>query len=405
MEQGSNGSEGTPPAPSQTDGKSGQWSSRLAFSQSFGRFLGLFKGKKTLTRQEFYESIMELDLEKQAETLMDASEGWESFGWEFVTEEEGVTITRCSVPNSSTKCTRGIAVLKGSPKEVFDVVRDAEIYKQWDPERVVQSKFVHQLNPRTSTCYFEFAPYHPVAARDVCFLQYLTKYRDGTYVVSWQSVDDPAVPRKKGVVRATMGTSGFVIAPFSKSSKSLVTFVLQFDLNGWIPSILDQAFTASQPMLLLYVDAELKRRQEQAEQEAASQPKAEANAGQDAAPSKAEVDAHVASGDDDPDLQDMQRKIRENQERSRRKQCQPSGQSDPIESVHLGADPADRRASQDFVQRELDTVGAPDLDDENFVYVLDDDPSDPSDPSDADVDADSLLLQQAEEMLALGDTR
>jgi len=210
-------------------------------------FLGIWKEDKTKSREEFDNFLLSKDWDKFADSLVDAAEGWDSYGWEFVCEENGVTVTRTSVPNSSIKCTKGVAVFIASPKDVFEIVKAIPKYKSWDP-KIIESKVIHTLNSNTSTNYFEFGPWFPVSAREVVFVQYTTRQNDGTYVVAWHSVDDPDVSKKKGVVRATMGTSGFVISPLQ--NQSLVTFILQFDLKGWIPTNTINQITASFPLIL-----------------------------------------------------------------------------------------------------------------------------------------------------------
>src|SRR5690606_31911027 len=104
--------------------------------------------------------------------------------------------------------------------------------------KIVESKTTHRINDRLSINYLEFAPYFPVQGRDVCFVQYLSRQRNGTYVVLWNSIKDPDLPKKKGVVRATMATSGFVVAPLQKqviSSKISTYFTILYCHSDLIP--------------------------------------------------------------------------------------------------------------------------------------------------------------------------
>jgi hypothetical protein len=183
---------------------------------------------------------------------------------EFVCEDKGITITRTSIPNSVLKCTKGVAVFKATPKEILDIVSNTEFYKQWDP-KILDSRSIYTVNSTTSTNYFEFAPFFPVAGRDVCFLQHIKRDNNGSIIVSWHSIKDPEVPKKKGVVRAAMGTSGFVITPLKTTIplSCLVTFVVQFDLKGWIPPALMNSITSGQPMLLFFIGEELERQRAQ----------------------------------------------------------------------------------------------------------------------------------------------
>ncbi len=135
-----------------------------------------------------------------------------------------------------------------------------DMYKKWDP-KITESKQIHNLNETTSTNYFEFSPFFPVAGRDVCFLQHIHKQKNGSVIVGWHSAKDPDVSKKKGIVRASMGTSGFVITPIKSCVPlaCLVTFVVQFDLKGWIPPAVMNSITAGQPMILFHIGEELKQ--------------------------------------------------------------------------------------------------------------------------------------------------
>jgi len=220
-------------------------------AQYLEAFFGIKKEEQHTSRKEFIKQQLKSDWAKISETLVEAAEGWESYGWEFVCEENGITITRTSVPNSTVKCTKGVAVMKASPKRVFDLIRSIDRYKTWDT-KIVQSDCIIELEGGLSLNYFEFAPWFPVSARDVVFMQYAGKNPSSSsansYVVYWHSAEDPETQKRKGVIRASMGTSGFVISPLQKNS--LVTFILQFDLKGWIPSNVMNQVTAAFPLIL-----------------------------------------------------------------------------------------------------------------------------------------------------------
>ena len=215
-------------------------------------FWGAREKEKIVKRSEFDEKIAQEDMNKYVQALIEASEGWESFGWEFVGEERGVTITRTSFANSTVKCIKGVSVIKATPKEVFEVVSNISLYKEFDPKTISESKVIHSINNQLSTNYMEFAAQFPVSGRDTCFIQYRTRQNDGSYIVAWNSVKDPEMPKRKGIVRAMMANSGFVIVPLQTSS--LVTFVLQFDLKGWLPSTLMNQMISNQPMILALIE-------------------------------------------------------------------------------------------------------------------------------------------------------
>ena len=47
--------------------------------------------------------------------------GWSDFGWQFVTEREGITVTRAN-PLAAIRCTRGVASVNVSCYDVLRVV-------------------------------------------------------------------------------------------------------------------------------------------------------------------------------------------------------------------------------------------------------------------------------------------
>lgn len=79
---------------------------------SGGGFLGIFF-KETEKKETNVEGSRS-DWEKLATSLVEAAEGWESYGWEFVNEVEGITITRTSYSETNNKnsepvrCTKGV---------------------------------------------------------------------------------------------------------------------------------------------------------------------------------------------------------------------------------------------------------------------------------------------------------
>ncbi len=158
-------------------------------------------------------------------------------------EDSGVTITRTSNGNLTT--TRGVSVFSVKPEQVFEVAKQTAIYQDWNG-KIVAAKRIHDTNESISVNYIEFSAIFPFAGRDVCFVQYATPLKKkGNYIILWHSTKHIECPKKKGIVRARFNTSGFVISPLP-SNQSLVTFVLQFDLRGWVPQLVMDQITSMQ---------------------------------------------------------------------------------------------------------------------------------------------------------------
>eukprot|EP01097_Dermamoeba_algensis_P004801 TRINITY_DN3080_c0_g1_i1.p1 TRINITY_DN3080_c0_g1~~TRINITY_DN3080_c0_g1_i1.p1 ORF type:complete len:381 (+),score=75.91 TRINITY_DN3080_c0_g1_i1:76-1218(+) len=192
-------------------------------------------------------------IERSKEQFLKASSGMDDFGWDFVAEESGVTITSTSIPGSSVKCTKGEALIKGSLEDIYLLVSDIENWKTWDP-RVTESRVVKEISSSHRINYLQYQGAFPVGTRDVLFLQSTIEGGPRERFVLWSSIRDDQLPGKSGVTRAQFTSSGFAIREDLGSRNCLVTFVLQFDLKGWVPASVMNAVAISQPMVLHQVD-------------------------------------------------------------------------------------------------------------------------------------------------------
>eukprot|EP01098_Paradermamoeba_levis_P009918 TRINITY_DN4159_c0_g1_i1.p2 TRINITY_DN4159_c0_g1~~TRINITY_DN4159_c0_g1_i1.p2 ORF type:complete len:190 (-),score=47.06 TRINITY_DN4159_c0_g1_i1:833-1402(-) len=111
-----------------------------------------------------------LFVNKVKDQFLKAASGMDDFGWDFVQEDQGVTITSASIPGSPIKCTKGESIIKGTANEIYALVSDITNWKRWD-SKVTEAKVVKEIDPNNKINYLSYQPVFPVSARDVLFLQ------------------------------------------------------------------------------------------------------------------------------------------------------------------------------------------------------------------------------------------
>mmetsp|Transcript_1833 Transcript_1833/g.3034 ORF Transcript_1833/g.3034 Transcript_1833/m.3034 type:complete len:385 (+) Transcript_1833:6-1160(+) len=190
--------------------------------------------------------------------------GMACHGWQFVCEENGVTVTRTGeTASAGFTVTRGTVHIHFAPNDIYELVANVPLYTRW-VEQITISDCKRKISAASSYNHLEFAGYWPVSGREVYFVQHAARKKDGTVLVLWSSdsIAEKSFPMKKGTVRADVGPSGFVIQPLDKSvtgqgkTISLVSCVLQFNMKGWIPaSYADSVSTVQHFLLSAVMDA------------------------------------------------------------------------------------------------------------------------------------------------------
>jgi hypothetical protein len=111
---------------------------------------------------------------------------------------------------------------------------------------------VKQIDDFTNVVYMAFKGKFPVAPRDFCLACSYKKDADGKYVQIVRSVYDEEVPVVPGFVRAKLLTSGFIITPYRVTGRdklmSLVTYIVQFDPKGWLPTFVANKLAEYHPL-------------------------------------------------------------------------------------------------------------------------------------------------------------
>lgn len=155
---------------------------------------------------------------------------------------------------------KGVVHIRDRATRIYELVADVPMFVQW-VDRIVRAECVRRINAYSGFNCVEFAAVWPVSGREVLFVQTAARKPDGTILVLWwpDETAEARIKPRKGVVRASVGPSGFVIQPLDESVTGpdrqvcLTTCVLQFDMKAWIPASWTDGIATVQHFLLASV--------------------------------------------------------------------------------------------------------------------------------------------------------
>eukprot|EP00300_Choanocystis_sp_HF-7_P033229 c45531_g1_i1.p1 GENE.c45531_g1_i1~~c45531_g1_i1.p1 ORF type:complete len:809 (-),score=151.67 c45531_g1_i1:80-2320(-) len=150
-------------------------------------------------------------------------------------------------------CGRAELFINAPPECVYHLLGSMDRIKEWMPScnmHKVADVDSSGLSGRDSAvtlleiAYCTFQLYSPVAMRDWCILRFASAQADGSFVLGCESVSHPACPEVPGFIRGQAFPTGFVLKPASStnSHSTVMTLIFQFDVKGWLPSVLRTLF-------------------------------------------------------------------------------------------------------------------------------------------------------------------
>jgi len=154
--------------------------------------------------------------------------------WTIVESQDGVQIEGEKEFTKEFPSLRAKATIQASPKEVFDLIMDDSKRTMWD-DGVEKNEVLRQISETSHIVYVQMRPIWigPLytGPRDLVLLRYWRRDPDGTYVVTWQSVEDPDLsPAREGYTRGKIFAMGFSIAAVEKQpNQSLVRLFCHAD--------------------------------------------------------------------------------------------------------------------------------------------------------------------------------
>lgn len=173
---------------------------------------------------------------------------------------------------------RGQGIVHAPPEIAFNCISDLDMLATWDgfsSEQQLIAEYSLGEKGLIRILYIRFNGIFPVSSRDICvctikrpmmpkktqkksYTYNSASPRNGSpandasdpefYVLTAFSVDHPSCPPSPGYVRAELRASGFIIRPHVNSSCSSITYILQFNAKGWVPTALSSMVSEYQPL-------------------------------------------------------------------------------------------------------------------------------------------------------------
>ena len=169
-------------------------------------------------------------------------------GWTFDKEKSGVIIAHRYQEDSPIVMLRGKTTINATIDTVLKTTEDYETRKTWD-ELFNSGEVLQQIDENHQIITFRFkSPSMVVTNRDFVMSRGIKKNDDGTVLSNHVSVVFPNHPEQKGYVRGEVDVSGYYFEP--QGDKCVVTYVVQIDPKGWIPSVVVNSVASKQPLIL-----------------------------------------------------------------------------------------------------------------------------------------------------------
>ncbi|MFZ5445959.1 MAG: START domain-containing protein [Myxococcota bacterium] len=167
--------------------------------------------------------------------------------WELAADPDGVKVYRRDKDGSAVKEMKAIGLIDGTPKEVWDVVRDLENYPKQMPY-TAEAKVLSRSEGDKEILFYSRLNTPLVSERDyLIVLKDESEWNDGKgfYKVSWTIAPpekDSLMPEKKDVVRVRVNDGYWLLEPREDGKKTFATYYVFTAPGGSIPTfIINQA--------------------------------------------------------------------------------------------------------------------------------------------------------------------
>ncbi|TPX68871.1 hypothetical protein SpCBS45565_g02823 [Spizellomyces sp. 'palustris'] len=175
--------------------------------------------------------------------------------WKLHSEQQGVKISTIEDGRSPMPVVRGDSVFppEFTVDDIVNVLRSSGARKLWDA-RFEDGDTVEWLNPNEQVFRSLQKGQFPVSGRDICGLQ-VTVFdaRSSTTYIVATSVNDPLVPVDPKRVRADLKVAGWILQPVSNGGGVSITYIVNVDPKGSIPSAIVKAVSAQTPLCVAEV--------------------------------------------------------------------------------------------------------------------------------------------------------
>jgi hypothetical protein len=175
-------------------------------------------------------------------------------GWVFWKEEEGIKIHSKDHPDDPVRCFRGKGIIPATAEVLRLHLVQVDLRKYWD-DMFLGGTYKIELTPTVRVCNYKFSAPWPVTARDFVIIAGEKITDDGAFVTVVNSIERDDIPVDDSFVRGVLKSSGFVIRPLENDPvtgkpRCEITYLVQLNPMGWIPTIVVNAVNVSQPLCI-----------------------------------------------------------------------------------------------------------------------------------------------------------
>ncbi|CAG8585470.1 7758_t:CDS:2 [Acaulospora morrowiae] len=212
------------------------------------------------SRPDDYKSTPSYHVKQAEKALKTLKEIIMKSGWEkILTHKSGVDVYFKPGTNQHDRIPifMGEHIISGiSPQSVFAVIGMRKLWDEWYEE----GSLVENLNDTISSTYMVMRAFSGSKTRDLSLVEKVECTPSGTIFFVATSIDNPKVPRMDGRIRADLKINGWILEPIlSSPPKTKITYILQVDINGWVPSLIAKKYLMRRPLVLHNIEIYLKK--------------------------------------------------------------------------------------------------------------------------------------------------
>jgi len=175
----------------------------------------------------------------------------EAGGWNEQSEKREVKIFQKTTPEGRT-ILKGVGVIKAPLENIVALLENVEGRAKWDLF-YESGKITNRISETLAIGHLKFKGYYTAWPRDFVVLIIKHRLPDGSCLCIAESVEQSDLKEQYGYVRGFLSASGFHIKPIegAKEPTCQVTYLLQVDLKGWIPTQVSDLVNQYQPLGIL----------------------------------------------------------------------------------------------------------------------------------------------------------
>ena len=189
-----------------------------------------------------------------------ASSGWQR---QSSDSKKEVDIYTRETKDSPIHAFKGVGLIKCPPRQVFDAIRNPMFRYKYD-NMLKRIRIVAEIDAWTQIVHMHHEARRCMlkTSRDFVFMTHGQEPQapGEPYIHVGRSVDFAPCPPVKGVTRAEIMSSGWIIKPANADgSWSHLTYVARVDIKGDIPSGLWNMIGKRQPLAIYYIRKQLEK--------------------------------------------------------------------------------------------------------------------------------------------------